>query len=85
MTGEAALAAPANTEPVTSVGALYPAEEMSRSKRLAALSLEKCDRCTLTDVSVLDSDGIGLWMKDVRLHRPTILRILADTASPATP
>ena len=33
-------------------------------KKPAALSLEKCDRCTLTDVSVLDSDGIGLWMKD---------------------
>jgi len=33
-------------------------------KKPAALSLEKCDRCTLTDLSVLNSDGIGLWMKD---------------------
>jgi hypothetical protein len=33
-------------------------------KKPAALSMENCDRFTLTDVSVLDSDGIGLWMKD---------------------
>jgi hypothetical protein len=30
----------------------------------AAVSLEGCDRMTLTDVSILDSDGIGLLMKD---------------------
>jgi hypothetical protein len=33
-------------------------------KKDAALMMEKCDRCTVTDVSVLDSDGVGLWMKD---------------------
>lgn len=33
-------------------------------KKPAAVSLEKCDRFTLTDVSVLDSDGIGLLLKD---------------------
>jgi hypothetical protein len=33
-------------------------------KKPAALSLENCDRCTLTDLSVLDCDGIGLWLKD---------------------
>ncbi len=33
-------------------------------KKEAAVSLEKCDRCTLNDVSILDSDGIGLLMKD---------------------
>jgi len=33
-------------------------------KKPAAVSLENCDRMTLTDLSVLDSDGIGLWMKD---------------------
>jgi hypothetical protein len=33
-------------------------------KKPAALSMENCDRCTVTDVSVLDSDGIGFWMKD---------------------
>jgi hypothetical protein len=32
--------------------------------KAAAISLEKCDRTTLTDLSILDSDGIGLWMKD---------------------
>jgi hypothetical protein len=26
--------------------------------------LEKCDRFTISDVSILDCDGIGLWMKD---------------------
>jgi len=30
----------------------------------AAVLLEQCDRFTLTDLSILDSDGIGLWMKD---------------------
>lgn len=30
----------------------------------AAVSLENCNRMTLTDVSILDSDGIGLLMKD---------------------
>lgn len=30
----------------------------------AALSLENCDRCTITDVSVLDSDNIALLLKD---------------------
>jgi len=30
----------------------------------AAVSLENCDRMTLTDLSILDSDGIGLLMKD---------------------
>ena len=33
-------------------------------KKEAAISLDKCDRCTLTDLSVLDSDGIGLLLKD---------------------
>lgn len=30
----------------------------------AALRLEKCDRCTLTDLSILDCDGVGLLLKD---------------------
>jgi hypothetical protein len=30
----------------------------------AAVSLEHCDRMTLTDVSILDSDGIGLLLQD---------------------
>ena len=30
----------------------------------AAVSLENCDRMTLTDLSILDSDGTGLFMKD---------------------
>ena len=33
-------------------------------KKDAALAMEKCDRCTLSDLSIFDSDGIGLWMKD---------------------
>jgi hypothetical protein len=33
-------------------------------KKPAAVSLEKCDRVTLTDLSILDSDGVGLWLKD---------------------
>jgi hypothetical protein len=32
--------------------------------RPAAIALEKCDRCTLTDLSILDSDGISLLLKD---------------------
>lgn len=30
----------------------------------AAVLLENCDRFTVTDCSILDSDGIGLWMKN---------------------
>jgi hypothetical protein len=30
----------------------------------AAVLLEKCDRFTVSDLSILDCDGIGLWMKD---------------------
>ncbi len=30
----------------------------------AAVLLDRCDRFTVTDCSILDSDGIGLWMKD---------------------
>ncbi|MFZ4764815.1 MAG: right-handed parallel beta-helix repeat-containing protein [Roseimicrobium sp.] len=30
----------------------------------AAVLLEKCDRFTVRDLSILDCDGIGLWMKD---------------------
>ncbi|HEY3899060.1 MAG TPA: right-handed parallel beta-helix repeat-containing protein [Chthoniobacter sp.] len=33
-------------------------------KKPAAVSLENCDRTTLTDLSILDSDGIGLSLKD---------------------
>jgi len=33
-------------------------------KKDAGVLLEKCDRCTLTDLSILDCDGVGLWMKD---------------------
>ena len=33
-------------------------------KKEAALLMEKCDRCTITDVSILDSDGIGLYLKN---------------------
>jgi hypothetical protein len=33
-------------------------------KKEAALAMENCDRCTLTDLSIFDSDGIGLRMKD---------------------
>jgi len=33
-------------------------------KKPAAVWLEKCDRVTLTDLSILDSDGIGLCLKD---------------------
>jgi hypothetical protein len=30
----------------------------------AAVLLEKCDRMTVSDVSVLDCDGVGLWLLD---------------------
>ena len=30
----------------------------------AAVLLENCDRSTVTDCSILDSDGIGLWVKN---------------------
>ena len=33
-------------------------------KKDAAVRLEKCDRCTVTDLSILDCDGIGLMLKD---------------------
>jgi hypothetical protein len=33
-------------------------------KKPAAVSLEKCDRCTITDLSILDCDGIGLSLRD---------------------
>jgi hypothetical protein len=33
-------------------------------KKPAAVSLESCDRMTLSDLSILDSDGVGLWLKD---------------------
>ena len=33
-------------------------------KKPAALLLEKCSRCSVTDVSILDCDGIGLHLKD---------------------
>jgi hypothetical protein len=33
-------------------------------KKPAAVVLEKCDRFTVSGISVLDCDGIGLWMKD---------------------
>ncbi|HEY2574024.1 MAG TPA: NosD domain-containing protein, partial [Verrucomicrobiaceae bacterium] len=33
-------------------------------KKDAAVQLENCDRMTLTDLSILDSDGIGLLMKN---------------------
>lgn len=32
--------------------------------RPVAVQLEKCHRCTLTDLSILDSDGVGLLLKD---------------------
>ena len=33
-------------------------------KKDAAVSMEKCDRCTITDLSIFDCDGIGLRLKD---------------------
>ena len=30
----------------------------------AALLMDACDRCTVSNCSILDSDNIGLWMKD---------------------
>ena len=33
-------------------------------KKEAAVTLEQCHRCTLTDLSILDCDGIGLELKD---------------------
>lgn len=33
-------------------------------KKEAAVLLENCHRCTLTDLSILDYDGHGLWMKN---------------------
>lgn len=33
-------------------------------KSPAAVLLEECSRCTIQDCSILDSDGIGLWLKD---------------------
>jgi hypothetical protein len=30
----------------------------------AAVMLQKCDRFTVSDLSILDCDGVGLWMKD---------------------
>lgn len=35
----------------------------------AAVLLEKCDRFTVRDLSILDSDGIGLWLKDCTCSR----------------
>ena len=35
-------------------------------KKAAAVSLEDCQRCTVTDLSILDCDGIGLLLKDCR-------------------
>jgi hypothetical protein len=32
--------------------------------RPAAVQLEKCHRCTLTDLSILDSDGVSLLLQD---------------------
>jgi Pectate lyase superfamily protein/Periplasmic copper-binding protein (NosD) len=33
-------------------------------KKDAAVRMEKCDRCTVTDLSIFDCDGIGLLLKD---------------------
>ncbi|MHA3772599.1 right-handed parallel beta-helix repeat-containing protein [Verrucomicrobiota bacterium sgz303538] len=33
----------------------------------AAMLLEQCTRCTVQDCSILDSDGLGLWLKDSKL------------------
>ncbi len=32
----------------------------------AAVVLDGCERCTVSDCSILDSDGIGLWLKDCK-------------------
>ena len=41
------------------------------SPRPAGLTLERCDRMSVTGVSVLDCDGIGVWLKDVTRSRVT--------------
>jgi hypothetical protein len=33
-------------------------------QQAAALLIEQCTRCTVQDCSILDSDGIGLWLKE---------------------
>jgi len=52
-------------------------------KKPAAVSLEKCDRCTLSDLSILDSDGIGLWMKDCTRCRVSECLVRDDRAEKA--
>ncbi|HVK11540.1 MAG TPA: right-handed parallel beta-helix repeat-containing protein [Gemmataceae bacterium] len=37
----------------------------------AGLALERCDRVSVTGVSVLDCDGVGVWLKDVTRSRVT--------------
>lgn len=49
-------------------------------KKEAAVSLEKCDRCTVTDCSILDCDGVGLLLKDCSRVRVSDCVIRDDRA-----
>ncbi len=49
-------------------------------KKDAAVVLEQCDRFTLTDVSVLDCDGIGLLLKDCTRTRVSDCVVRDDRA-----
>jgi hypothetical protein len=51
-------------------------------KKEAALLLENCDRCTLTDLSILDCDNRGLWMKDCTRCRVSDCVISDDRPHP---
>jgi len=48
----------------------------------AAFLLEDCKRCTLTDVSVLDCDGAGLYLKNCSLCRVTDCTVRDDRSPP---
>jgi hypothetical protein len=53
-------------------------------KKPAAVALESCTRTTLTDLSILDSDGAGLWLKDCAACRVSDCVIRDDRDPSAT-
>jgi parallel beta-helix repeat protein len=48
----------------------------------AALLMDECRRCTVTDCSILDSDGAGLWLKNCTACRVTDCTIRDDRNPP---
>ncbi len=51
-------------------------------KKPAALLLDHCKRCTVTDISLLDNDGIGLHLKNCQACRVTDCFIRDDREEP---